>query len=135
VVEVCDACGQLMVSSDDSLSRMEVRVDTPLGPLLIGDEIASPSGPMSVEEASAWLEKQYYVPVTRGLGGEMFRAMFFLVLLGPLVVWLGAVTFVVSFLNTVIEGPAEVVRNTPGYDMTKSPSKESSAPAKPDEDR
>ncbi len=108
VVAVCAGCGQLMVAPGVTRPRMPVRVDTPAGALTVDEAIAGPNGPLSRDEAEAFLRKQYHEGWTKEIWQLPKFALFF-VLLGPLAMWLFGVMFVASFLLSVYQGPAAPV--------------------------
>lgn len=97
---------------------MRVRIDTPNGPLQIHDTIEGPEGESwSREQAEGFLHENYYVPITKGLAGDVGRSAMALTLLLPFTVaWLLAGLFVFSFLSAIWEGPAEAFR-PPGFDL------------------
>lgn len=121
VVDVCSECGQLLVAATPGLAGIEVRVDTPLGALRVHEQITGPGGPMSREEAEAWLEAQYKVPRMRGVWGDLGRLLFFVTVVPPFLLWLGSMLFIAVFLAAIYEGAPDAVRGTVGFDMARQP--------------
>lgn len=100
VVGVCEGCGQLLVAEEPGLSPIAVRIDTPEGPLVIDRRIEGPIRELSVEEAQAFLDRQYLPTLRQTMGGwlrEMPMLLLFLGMLGPLVFLIGGITLLSSF--------------------------------------
>lgn len=117
VVGVCEACGQLLVAEAESpLAPIEVRLDTPDGAVVVqGPVVRGPQGPISADDAEAFLVERLAPRWSDGLAADLGRLPFFLVFLPILVGWIGAALFVLSFLSAVWEGPAPAVTGSPGY--------------------
>lgn len=100
VVGVCEACGQLLVAEEPGLAPIAVRIDTPEGPLRIDRRVEGPVREMTVDEAQAFLDRQY-LPTLRdtavGWARDAPRLLLFFGMLGPLVFLIGGITLLSSF--------------------------------------
>lgn len=117
VVGVCEACGQLLVAPPGSRRvPIPVRVDTRDGPVTVqgtlvrrGDAVIEP------DEAEAWLTERLGGRWYDGLGHDLSRLPFFLVLVPVFAGWIFAILFVLTFLAAIWQGPAPAVQGAPGY--------------------
>lgn len=123
VVAVCEACGQLMVADDATAPGIDVRVDTPHGPLSVnGGRVTGPHGPLSDEEAQAFLREQYEVSEYADWRRDLLRLPLFFGMVGPLVLLVFCVMIVWTFFAGLVqEPPAAVTTRGSGWDMPATP--------------
>jgi hypothetical protein len=112
VVGVCEGCGQLLVGDDRAWPRMEVRIDSERGPLLVGEQVRTASGPIGVEEAQAWLRAQFREPWGLATLGQIGQTSMLLFLLPIAMLWGMGALFVLSFFAALWQGPAAPVSGT-----------------------
>jgi hypothetical protein len=112
VVGVCEGCGQLLVGDDRAWPRMEVRIDSEQGPLVVGEKLQTSAGPVGVEEAEAWLRARFEEPWALSVLGQLGRTSMLLFLLPIAMLWGMGALFVLSFFAALWQGPAAPVSGT-----------------------
>lgn len=100
VVAICAGCGQPMIASDGAFPALPSwTIHATGGDLTIGAAITGPAGVLDADAAERWLVAQYrrsLVPTA----ANVFGPLMMIPLIGPVIAWLIAVTFVVTFFAT-----------------------------------
>lgn len=101
VVGRCPACGQPMIASDTSIPSLDTwDLETPGGTVRVGAAIVGPDGPMTDDDAEAFMNRQY---PTRWLTDPPSRVAMQLLILPllvvPMIVWIAAIVFLFGFLK------------------------------------
>lgn len=118
VVGVCEVCGQLMCleHAGGDIPSMPMSFPSEHGELSVGQTLRGPKGDMTPDEAREWLEEAFPSPKPPGAVKKSMSAFFFLMLMGPFVVWIFAIVFVVNFFLTLAQGQNPAVQGLPGFD-------------------
>lgn len=94
VVAAC-VCGQPLLGDGPGAS-IPWTVRAPGGDVVVDGGFTGPSGPLTEAEADAWVRAELREPVE--VGAAVFRGVVLLPMLVPLLLWVVAVTAVVTFL-------------------------------------
>jgi hypothetical protein len=95
VVARCPACGGPMVSDDPAATRIAWTLPTPQGPIVFGAD-GSVRPPLEVARRMA--DQTWPPDQDRDPSGGVLQSAFVFTMVAPVVVWLGALSFVVLFL-------------------------------------
>lgn len=110
VVGVCEACGQLLVTDEQGISPIEVRVDTPKGALVVGRTVRGPHGELTVAEAQKFLASQYEESVIPGLIAQVPQVMLLSTMTAPVLLFIACVLAITGFILSAWNGLPPIVR-------------------------
>ncbi|MGC6491626.1 MAG: hypothetical protein ACON5B_02200 [Myxococcota bacterium] len=126
----CEACGGVLVLHESDADHSGMTLEVPSGDARLvvqghrSGAVVLDGQPVDVGTARAWVARTWPMHVEVPVAQQVGKSAFFLVLLGPIALWIFATVFTVAFLYTIGQGAPALFEGSPGLDVSAQPAEE-----------